>query len=168
MALALTSRRRAWAAGVSVLAAVTLAIAVVGRGCRVGEAPGPETAVRNLLAATRAGDRKAVFALFSPDTQAKLEERAERATDLVGSNIRYTALDLISVGSNEDVPPPTSIGVVSCDADPTKRCEPDRVVPCSSDHKIVEIDSAGGCALLDVVRVKGRWRIDLPDYGTAP
>jgi len=152
MALALTGRRRAWAAGVSVLAAVTLAIAVVGRGCAVGGTPGPEVAVRNLIAATNAGDRKAVYALLSPETQARLEEKAERATDLVGSNVRYTALDLISIGSTEDVPPPTSIGVLSRDRD----------------HAVVEIVSAAGRARLDVVRVKGRWRIDLPDYGTAP
>lgn len=152
MALALTGRRRTWAAGVSVLAAVTLAIAVVGRGCRVGEAPGPEVAVRNLIAATSAGDRKAVFGLLSPDTQAKLEEKAERATDLVGSNVRYTALDLISIGSNEDVPPPTSIKVQSR----------------TGDHAVVEITSSAGKDYLEVVRVKGRWRVDLPTYGTAP
>jgi hypothetical protein len=137
---------------VSVLAAVTLAIAVVGRGCSVGGTPGPEAAVRNLIAATNAGDRKAVYALLSPETQARLDEKAERATDLVGSNVRYTALDLISIGSTEDVPPPTSIGLLKRDGD----------------HAVVEIVSAAGRSQIDVVRVKGRWRIDLPGYGTAP
>ncbi len=136
----------------SVLAAVTLAIAVVGRGCDVGDPAGPATAVRNLIAATSAGDRKAVFALLSPDTQAKLEEKAERATDLVGSNVRYTALDLISIGASDDIPLPTSIEVVRRDGD----------------RAVVRIVSSAGSAELDVVRVKGRWRVDLPGYGTAP
>lgn len=152
MALALSGHRRTWAAAVSVLAAVTLAIAVAGRGCSV-TTPGPEVAVRNLIAATAEGNRQAVFALLSPQTQAKLEEKAERATDLVGSNVRYTALDLISIGASNDVPPPTSIKVAEWRA---------------ADHAVVEIVSAAGRAHLDVVRVKGKWRVDLPTFGTAP
>ena len=112
MALALTQRRRNAAAAVSVVAAVALAIAVVGRGCRV-TTPGPEAAVRSLIAATNAGDRKAVYALLSPATQQRLDDRAQRATELVGSNVRYTALDLISIGAGEDVPAPTEVNVTS-------------------------------------------------------
>lgn len=151
MALALSARRRAAAAAVSVLAAVALAIAVMGRGCNVTE-PGPEAAVRSLIAAADEGDRSAVYAMLSPATQAALEEKAQRATELVGANVRYQAIDLVAIGSAEDVPTPTEISVVER----------------HGDRAIVEIVSTGGRARLDVVKVDGRWRIDLPGYGTAP
>lgn len=151
MALALTGRTRAAAAAVSVLAAVALAAAVVGRGCRV-EAPGPDAAVRRMIEATRAGDREAVFALLSPDTQARLEERAQRATELVGSNVRYTPLDLISIGTTEEVAAPTEITVVSR----------------TDTRAVVELVSSAGRARLELVNVDGRWRIDLPSYHADP
>ena len=151
MALALTGRRRNAAAAVSVLAAVALAIAVVGRGCRVHE-PGPDAAVRSLMAAANAGDRKAVFGLLTEHTQNALVDRAEKATTDVGSNVRYTALDLIAIGSSEDVPAPTEINVISR----------------QGDHAVVEVVSTAGRAQLDVVKEKGRWRIDLPGYGGEP
>jgi hypothetical protein len=151
MALALSGRRRHLAAAVSVLAAVALAVAVVGRGCRVTE-PGPEAAVRGMIAAANEGDRRAVYAMLSPATQARLEERAQRATELVGSNVRYTAIDLIAIGSAEDVPAPTEI----------------KVVERKGDHATVEVVSTFGSARIDVVRIDGRWRIDLPGYGSGP
>jgi hypothetical protein len=151
MALALTGRRRNAAAAVSVLAAVALAIAVVGRGCRVRE-PGPDAAVRSMIAAANAGDKKAVFALFTPATQARLEERAQRATELVGSNVRYTALDLISIGTAEDVPQPTDINVIRNE----------------DGFAVVEIVSSAGRARIDLEKIEGRWRIDLPGYAAAP
>lgn len=151
MALALTQRRRTAAAAVSVIAAVALAVAVVGRGCGVTD-PGPEAAVRGLIAAANEGDRAAVFALLSPATQAALEARAQRATELVGSNVRYTALDLIAIGSAEDVPAPSAIEVVE-----------ER-----GDRAVVEITSGTGRSRLDVVRIDGRWKIDLPSSAAAP
>jgi hypothetical protein len=151
MALALTGRRRNAAAAVSVLAAVALAIAVVGRGCRVDE-PGPDAAVRGMIAASNAGDKHSVFALLTPATQARLEEGAQQATLLVGANVRYTALDLIAIGSAEDVPAPTEVNVIAR----------------SKDRATVEIVSTSGRAQLELQKVDGRWRIDLPGYGTSP
>lgn len=150
LALALTSRRGAVAAAASALAAIALAAAVLGRGCGVTE-PGPDAAVRSLVQAARAGDRKAVWRMLTPSTQQALEERAKKATDLVGSSTRYTALDLISIGSSEDVPPPVDI----------------RTVSRAGDRATVEI---GGPTpeRIDVVRVDGRWKIDLPAYYTSP
>lgn len=148
MALALTSRRGALAAAASALAAIALAAAVLGRGCGVAE-PGPDAAVKSLVQAARAGDRRAVWRLLSPATQAALEERARKATDLVGSSTRYTALDLISIGSSDDVPPPTDV----------------RVVWREGDRAVVQIDGPAPDQI-DVVRVDGRWRIDLPAYHT--
>lgn len=147
MALALTSRRGALAAGASALAAIALAATMLGRGCGVTK-PGPDAAVRAMIQAARAGDRKAVWRLLSPDTQRALEDRAQKATDLVGASTRYSALDLISVGASDDVPPPTDIKVVS---------EGD-------DHAVVELGGPTGRAQLELVRVDGRWRIDLPAY----
>lgn len=148
MALALTSRVRAVAAGASALAAVALAVAVVGRSC--GEPDhGPEAAVRGMIAAANAGDRHAVFDLLTPVTQQRLTDRARRATDLVGSSVRYSALDLISIGAAGEDSPPVDLTVV------------ERV----GDRAEVEVVSAGGMrARVTVVKVDGRWRIDLPEY----
>ena len=150
MALALTSRRGALAAAASALAAIALAAAVLGRGCGVAE-PGPDAAVKSLVQAARAGDRKAVWRMLSPDTQRALDERVRTATDLVGSSTRYTALDLISIGSSEDVPPPTEV----------------RVLSRSGDRAVVELGGPEP-ARIDVVRIDGRWKIDLPAYHRAP
>lgn len=148
MALALTARRRAFAAGATALAAAALAAAVLGRSCAVAP-PGPEAAVRALVTAARAGDRQAVWKLLSPETQARLTEGAKRATDLVGSSSRYRPLDLISIGSSEDVPPPLDI----------------RTVERHGDRAVVEIVSIGEPARIELVRVERRWRVDLPAYG---
>ncbi|HVK73981.1 MAG TPA: hypothetical protein VM734_11710 [Kofleriaceae bacterium] len=148
MALAPTSRRRALAAAASALAAIALAAAVVGR-CGVST-PGPEAAVRSLVQAARAGDRKAVWQLLSPATQHAIEVEARRATDLVGSSTRYEALDLISIGSSEDVPPPTEFKVVRQDGD----------------HATVEVAGPAGRDRLSLIRIGGRWRIELAAYGS--
>ena len=116
MALALTSRRRALAAAASAVAAMALAAAVVGRGCGVST-PGPEATVRSLVQAARAGDRQAVWTLLSPDTQARLERQAKHATELVGVEHPLHRARLISIGSSDDVPPPTDIRVVSSKGD---------------------------------------------------
>jgi len=151
MALALSGRRRHAAAAFSVLAAVALAVAVVGRGCRVTE-PGPEAAVRGMIAAANQGDPHAVYAMLSPETQARLEERAQNATRLAGSNVRFTAIDLIAIGAADDVSAPTEIHVVAE----------------KGDHATVEVVSSAGRARLELVRVDGRWKIDLPGYGSSP
>jgi hypothetical protein len=147
VALALTSRRRAVAAGASAVAAVALAVAMVGRSCGVAD-PGPEAAVRGMLAAATAGDRQAVFDLLTPATQDHLAERARRATDLIGSSVRYSALDLISIGAANEASTPSDLTVV------------ERV----GDRAVVEVVSAAGRARVTVMRISGRWRIDLPEY----
>src|SRR5688500_17229047 len=111
MALALTSRRSTIAAVASALAAMAVAAAVAGRSCRVSQ-PGPEGAVRDMLQAAKTGDRETVFAMLTPQTQARLEVEARRATDLVGASIRYTAKDLVSIGSSDNIAAPTDITVI--------------------------------------------------------
>ena len=145
MALALTSRRGALAAVASALAAVALAAAVAGRSCRVTQ-PGPEAAVRDMIQAAKTGDRDAVFELLTPVTRERLDAEARRATDLVGASQRYTAKDLISIGSADGVADPTDITVLE-----------ER-----GDRAIVEVVSPTGRARVDLMRHDGRWRIDLP------
>jgi hypothetical protein len=150
MALALTSRRSTVAAIASATLAITLAAAVAGRSCRVSE-PGPEAAVRGMLRAAKSGDREAVLEMLAPATQARLEDRARHATDLVGAAVRYTAKDLISIGSSDGVAAPTDITVLEE----------------SGDRAIVEVVSPVGRSRLELLRVDGRWRIDIPAYGTS-
>jgi hypothetical protein len=148
VALALGTRRSTIAAVTSALAAMALAIAVAGRSCRVTQ-PGPEMAVRDLLHAANTGDRDTVFALLAPVTQQRLEAEAKRATDLVGATQRYAAKDLISIGASEGVAPPTDITVLE-----------ER-----GDRATVQIVSPSGRSLLQLVRIAGRWRVDIPAYG---
>jgi hypothetical protein len=101
-----------------------------------------------MLAAASAGDRRAVFELLSPATQRELTTRAQRATDLVGSSVRYTPLDLISINPSGDLAPPSDLTVVMR----------------HGDHAVVEVVSPGGRERVDVVRVDRRWRIDMPAY----
>jgi len=146
--LALTSRRSTVAAVASALAAMALAAAVAGRSCRVTQ-PGPEAAVREMLHAAKTGDRDAVFSLLSPATRSRLEVEAKRATDLVGAATRYTAKDLLSIGSSDGIAPPTDITVLE-----------ER-----GDRASVELVSPAGRARVELIKVDGRWRIDLPQYG---
>lgn len=148
MALALGTRRSTIAAVTSALAAMALAIAFAGRSCRVTQ-PGPEMTVRDLLHAANTGDRDTVFALLAPATQGRLEAEARRATDLVGATQRYAAKDLISIGSSEGVAPPTDITVLEE----------------SGDRATVQIVSPAGRSLLQLVRIAGHWRVDIPAYG---
>ena len=148
MALALTSRRSTIAAIASALAAMAVAAAVAGRSCRVSQ-PGPEIAVRDMLQAAKSGDRDTVFEMLSPATRARLEVEARRATDLVGASIRYTAKDLVSIGSSENIAAPTDITVIE---------EHD-------DRAIAELVSPSGRSRMSLVKIDGRWKIDIPEYG---
>jgi hypothetical protein len=148
MALALTTRRSTVAAVASALAAMAVAAAVAGRSCRVTE-PGPEVAVRDMVRAAKTGDREAVFELLGPATRARLEVEAKHATDLVGASMRYTAKDLVSLGSSEG----TSLTDVT-------------VIEESGDRAVVEVVSSAGRSRIDLVHVDGRWRIELPSYGS--
>jgi hypothetical protein len=122
---------------------------VAGRSCRVTQ-PGPEAAVRDMIQAAKTGDRDLVFELLTPATRDRLDAEARRATDLVGASQRYTAKDLLSIGSSDGVADPTDITVLE-----------DR-----GERAVVEIVSPAGRARIDLVRIDGRWRIDLPPYGS--
>jgi len=148
MALALSSRRSSVAAVASALAAMAVAAAVAGRSCRVSQ-PGPEAAVRDMLQAAKTGDLDTVFELLTPTTRSRLEVEARRATDYVGAAIRYSAKDLVSIGNSEGVAAPTDITVVEE----------------HGDRAVVYVVSSAGRSRIDLLRVHGKWRIDIPQYG---
>lgn len=147
VALALGTRRSTIAAVASALAAMALAAAVAGRSCQVSK-PGPEMTVRDLLQAAKTGNRDLVFELLTPATRARLETEANRATDLVGAAVRYTAKDLISIGATDDQWAPTDITLIEQ----------------RGDRAVVEIVSPAGRARLQLFDIEGRWRVDLSHY----
>jgi hypothetical protein len=106
--------------------------------------------VRDLLQAAKTNDRDLVFELLTPATRARLEAEAKRTTDLVGAAERYDAKDLISIGASDNAAMPTDITVIE-----------ER-----GDHALVEIVSAAGRSRLQLQKVSGRWRVDLPQFGT--
>lgn len=124
---------------------MALAIAVAGRSCRVTQA-GPEVTVRDMIQAAKTGDRETVFELLTPATRARLEAEAKHATDLVGAAVRYTARDLISIGSSDGVAAATDITVLEQ----------------RGDHAVVEVVSPAGRSRIELDKIDGRWRIDLP------
>ena len=144
-----TTRRSTIAAITSAIAALALAVAVAGRSCRV-DAVGPETTVRELVRAAKTGDRDTVLALLAPATRAQLETEAKHATDLVGAAVRYTPRDLISIGASDGVATPTDLTVIE-----------DR-----GDRAVVEVVSATGRSRVDLVKIDGRWLVELPAYGS--
>ena len=113
--------------------------------------PGPDVTVRDLMQAARTGDRDLVLELLTPTTRARLEAQAKRATDLVGAASRYTAKDLISIGASDPAATPTHITVIEQ----------------RGDTAAVEIVSAAGRSRLQLFKIDGRWRVDLPQYSGA-
>jgi hypothetical protein len=146
------SRRNAVTAVASAVAAVALAVAVAGRSCDVDN-DSPRAAARDFATVASAGDRSAVFRLLGPETQKRLEQAAKRATDLVGGSRRYSPLDMISISRSSDTPPPNDFIL-------RERSE---------SRATVEIVSASGeRARVQVVKVGGQWRIELPSYRPSP
>jgi len=142
------SRRRGATAIVSAVAAVALAVAMVGRGCNV-QGSGPESVVQALINAQSSDDSQQVYRLLGPKTKAALEIEARRATDLVGGWQRYAPAELVSIGQPLPGAKPFTF---------TVRYD-------GGDEAIVDIvDPNGKQAKLLVVRVNAQWRIEVPDY----
>ena len=71
------------------------------------------------------------------------------ATDFVGSAVRFNAKELISISSFGDTAVPNDITVVEE----------------HGDRAVVYVASAAGGGRIELVRIDGLWRIDLPQYG---
>ena len=91
-----------------------------------------------------------MFELLTPATRARLEAEANRATDLVGAAVRYTAKDLISIGASDDSTNPTDITVIEN----------------HGGRAVVEIVSPAGRSRMHLHNIEGRWRVDLAAYGS--
>jgi len=150
--MVLGSRIRTIAAAASALAAMALAAAMAGKGCRV-EDSSPQGVARSFAAASRAGDRKAVYNMLGPKTRARLDEAAKRSTDLVGGSRRFKPLDLVGVSKPGETPAPKEFVLKSKDGD----------------QAVVEVVSADDARhLLTLVRVDGTWKIEVPAYFAPP
>lgn len=146
---AFASRRNVLTALTSAVAAVALAAAVAGRSCSVDDTP--TGVVRELAAAASADDPEALYDLLGPETRARLHRAAKKATDLAGGAMRYSALDMISIGRSTEIVPAKEF-----------------ILKQSSDSRAtVEIIGVNDeRELIDLVNVDGHWRIELPAYGT--
>jgi hypothetical protein len=141
----LTSRRRVLAAACTATLAIVLAAVASGRGCTSVDGS-PDAAARAFVSAARAGDRRAAYALLGPATRQALERAAADATEKVGGSRRFEAADLLEVGVSAASWSPVGYEV-------TERQDARAVV-------VVEGPS-GQRDRLTVVRVDGRWRVEL-------
>lgn len=78
------------------------------RDCGHGD-DSPEGAARQFVAASRAGDKAAAFALLGPSTRARLVAAAEGATNRVGGTRRYAPIDMFDVQAPETTYAPESV-----------------------------------------------------------
>ncbi len=142
----LTPRTRVVATLATVAIALAFAAVASGRGCTPVDAT-PEGTARAFVSAARSGDRRAVWALLGPTTQARLTVAAEGATARVGGTRRYTPEDMLDVRATDGHFAPTSY----------------RTLNDSSGTAQVALDGPSGQSdTLDLVRVDNRWRVELP------
>ncbi len=93
MTEALRTAARAVASGAAILALA------FGGGCSVREeGKSPESAVRLLIAAARAGDRNAVYGVLGSRTRARLDELAAAAGKQQSARRLWRPVDFVSVG----------------------------------------------------------------------
>jgi hypothetical protein len=140
-----SSRRGVMAALATATVAVVLAVTVSGRGCRPGDAS-PEGAVRAFVAAARVGDKRGAWDLLGPATRQRLEQAARGATERAGGVRRYQPLDMLGLTASEG-------GYAQVNVSVRER---------HGDRAVVDVVGPGGQRdSLQVVRVKGRWRVEL-------
>lgn len=139
------------AALATAITALTLAIVASGRGCAEDQAP--EEAARTLIAAARAGDADAVYALLGPATRARLGERAARAQAKAGGRRTFDPRELLEVKEEARTSAPVEVALRE------RR----------GDHAMVEVtDGSGRRDLVALVRESGTWRVELPDPSPSP
>lgn len=138
-------RRRVLALAVTAAAAVAMAVVVTGRGCGGGDGS-PEGAARLFVAASRAGDKQAVWDLLGPRTRAKLLQAAEDATNRQGGPRRYGPLDMIEMTVSERSYAPGDVILREK----------------STDTAVVDVlGPSGRRDELSLVKVGKRWRVEL-------
>lgn len=143
--MVLGSRRRLVTALVTAGAAIALALVASGRGCAPADAT-PEGAVQAFVEAARDGNKDAAWALLGPATRRRLEDAAVSATEKAGGPRRFAAKDMFEVDATDTTWAPTAYRV--------KRRDGDR-----ADVEVV--GPAGKVDVVQVVKVDGRWRVEL-------
>jgi hypothetical protein len=142
----LAPRTRLAATIATVAIAIALAAVASGRGCTPVDAS-PEGTARAFVSAARGGDHRAVWALLGPATQARLTVAARGATDRVGGTRRYAPEDMLRVGARGGWTPSGY-----------------RVLEHHDERARVQVDGPDGQAdVLDLVRIDGHWRVELPE-----
>jgi hypothetical protein len=140
-------RPRLWRAAVGVLLGLAAAAMAATAGCGTGE-PGasPESAVRQLIAAARAGDRVAVYNRLGPRTRGRIDEILASSRKSGGARLLQPE-DLVTVGW---VPPAWEASSF-------------RELHRQPDSAEVEVASAAGDRQTVVtVREGRRWVVELP------
>lgn len=142
----LTPRTRVVATIATVAIALALAAVASGRGCTPVDAT-PEGTARAFVSAARSGDRRAVWALLGPTTQARLSVAAEGATARVGGTRRYAPEDMLDVRASDGHFAPSGYHTAS---------------DTGGVAQVVLQGPSGQSDTLELVRVDGRWRVELP------
>ncbi len=143
--MAMGSTRNGMTAAITAIFAMALAAAVAGRGCN-NRSDGATDAVRAFVAASATGDRDKLLGMLGPKTLARLEEKAARATKLVGGEGRYAARDMFHPISGES----KQLSIVNMGRD--------------GDTASLSItDRRGEKTIVTAVLIDGNWRIELPE-----
>jgi hypothetical protein len=126
--------------------AVALACAG-GLGCSGhDDASNPEAAVRALIAASRAGDRAAVYARFGPATRAHIEALLSGA-HRTGGTRSFRPEDLVTVGWLPPAWEPAGIRVLRHD---------------DNEAEVEVYSAAGDRQTVRTVREGRSWKVELP------
>jgi hypothetical protein len=135
-------RVRAVTFSVTALTTLGLVFAVGGEQCHSDE-DDPVAAVRAFAVLARTGDREAMYERLGPRTKSSLDKAAARASQLVNSN-EYRGPDMIHVTPDDLDSPRYEMQSVSEDA-----------------AIVLAIDDSGRATSIELVRVDGRWHIEL-------
>ena len=126
---------------------VTVGLGASLLGCSTrDDAQSPEGSVRLLIAASRAGDRAAVFQRFGPRTRARVEEMLASASKL-GGRRAFKPEDFVSVGWAPPAWEAAGVRGVRRDAE---------------DAEVEVYSAAGDRQNVRLVREGKEWKVELP------
>jgi len=125
------------------------ALIVLLSGCSKTKDATPESAVREMIKATRIGDAARAYALLAPQSRQRLEQMARLASAQTGGQRTVSPQELIQVSLD---PVPHRLGRIEVIEQQAGRA---RLRLLSSDGKAQQ--------QVTLVRVKGAWRIVLPE-----
>ncbi len=128
---------------------IAVVLLLSAAGCTAGDRS-PVGAVREFLKqSSMLNSDQAVFDLLGPKTRARLEQVAGKTTTLMGGRRRVTAAKMFLLGLAD---PPYKVGKITL-----QRKQGDRAWVKLEDKKKKYTE------IWQLVKVDGRWRIELPD-----